>query len=104
MHRVRHLTLVLGDQLDLNAAAFDRFDAAQNAVCMAEAHEESTHGWSSKQRICPELRFLFFFSCQATAKNVHLIACDGQHLIPVATPHRTAGPAIGSANHSAARR
>jgi deoxyribodipyrimidine photolyase-related protein len=43
--------LVLGDQLDLEAAAFDGFDTAQDAVWMAEAHEESTHVWSSKQRI-----------------------------------------------------
>ena len=49
MHHVRHLILVLGDQLDLDAAAFDEFDAAQDAVWMAEAHEESTHVWSSKQ-------------------------------------------------------
>ena len=51
MHHVRHLILVLGDQLDLDAAAFDGFDPAQDAVWMAEAHEESTHVWSSKQRI-----------------------------------------------------
>ena len=51
MHHVRHLILVLGDQLDLEAAAFDGFDATQDAVWMAEAYEESTHVWSSKQRI-----------------------------------------------------
>ena len=51
MHHVRHLILVLGDQLDLEAAAFDGFDATHDAVWMAEAHEESTHVWSSKQRI-----------------------------------------------------
>jgi deoxyribodipyrimidine photolyase-related protein len=51
MHHVRHLILVLGDQLDLEAAAFDGFDATQDAVWMAEACEESTHVWSSKQRI-----------------------------------------------------
>lgn len=51
MHHVRHLILVLGDQLDLDAAAFDGFDPAHDAVWMAEAHEESTHVWSSKQRI-----------------------------------------------------
>ena len=47
---VRTLVLVLGDQLDLAATAFDGFDAAQDAVWMAEAAEESTHVWSSKQR------------------------------------------------------
>ncbi|NDB01463.1 MAG: cryptochrome/photolyase family protein, partial [Betaproteobacteria bacterium] len=51
MHHLRHLILVLGDQLDSEAAAFDGFDAMQDAVWMAEAHEESTHVWSSKQRI-----------------------------------------------------
>jgi deoxyribodipyrimidine photolyase-related protein len=35
----------------LDAAAFDDFDPAQDAVWMAEAEEESTHVSSSKQRI-----------------------------------------------------
>jgi len=48
---VRHLVLVLGDQLDLDASAFDDFDPELDAVWMAEAAEESTHVWSSKQRI-----------------------------------------------------
>jgi deoxyribodipyrimidine photolyase-related protein len=48
---VKTLVLVLGDQLDLDAAAFDGFDPEQDAVWMAEAQEESTHVWSSKQRI-----------------------------------------------------
>jgi deoxyribodipyrimidine photolyase-related protein len=39
---LRHLVLVLGDQLDL--------DAAQDAVWMAEVIEEATHVWSSKPR------------------------------------------------------
>ncbi len=51
MKRLRTLVLVLGDQLDLEAAAFDGFDAAQDAVWMAEVGEEATHVWSSKQRI-----------------------------------------------------
>ena len=51
MHHVRHLILVLVDQLDLEAAAFDGFDALQDAVWMAKPHEESTHVWLSKQRI-----------------------------------------------------
>ncbi len=48
---MRNLILVLGDQLDLEASAFDGFDPRQDAVWMAEAQEESTHVWSSKQRI-----------------------------------------------------
>ena len=48
--RLRHLVLVLGDQLDLDAAAFDGFDPAQDRVWMAEVAEESTHVWSSQPR------------------------------------------------------
>ena len=50
MSELRSLVLVLGDQLDLDAAAFDGFDPAQDAVWMAEVAEESTHVWSSKPR------------------------------------------------------
>jgi deoxyribodipyrimidine photolyase-like uncharacterized protein len=45
MTATRHLVLVLGDQLDHNAAAFDGFDPAQDRVWMAEVKEESTHVW-----------------------------------------------------------
>jgi deoxyribodipyrimidine photolyase-related protein len=48
---LRRLVLVLGDQLDADAAAFDDFDAASDAVWMAEVVEESTHVWSSQPRI-----------------------------------------------------
>jgi deoxyribodipyrimidine photolyase-related protein len=48
---VRHLVLVLGDQLNRDASAWDGFDAARDVAWMAEASEESTHVWSSKQRI-----------------------------------------------------
>jgi deoxyribodipyrimidine photolyase-related protein len=47
---LRHLILVLGDQLDVDAAGFDGFDAVLDAVWMAEVAEESTHVWSSKPR------------------------------------------------------
>ena len=43
--------VVLGDQLNLDSSAFDGFDPAQDVVWMAEVAEESTHIWSSKQRI-----------------------------------------------------
>jgi deoxyribodipyrimidine photolyase-related protein len=49
--RMRSLVVVLGDQLDLDAAAFDDFDPGQDAVWMAEVDEESTHVWSGKPRI-----------------------------------------------------
>ena len=49
--KLRHLVIVLGDQLDLDASAFDGFDATRDVVWMAEAAEESTHVWSSQPRI-----------------------------------------------------
>jgi len=48
---VRSLILVLGDQLDGRSAAFNGFDAAADAVWMAEADEEATYVWSHKTRI-----------------------------------------------------
>ena len=50
MAELRHLIVVLGDQLDLDAAAFDGFDTAQDAVWMAEVAEEATHVGSSQPR------------------------------------------------------
>ncbi|MGV3756325.1 MAG: cryptochrome/photolyase family protein, partial [Verrucomicrobiota bacterium] len=49
--KVRHLVLVLGDQLDDHSAAFDGFDPAQDAIWMAEVTAESTHVWTHKARI-----------------------------------------------------
>ena len=48
---VRNLVLVLGDQLNLDSAAFDGFDPSFDAVWMAESGEEATHVWSHKARI-----------------------------------------------------
>ena len=48
---LRHLVIVLGDQLDLQASAFDDFDPAQDRVWMAEVAEESTHVPAAKPRI-----------------------------------------------------
>lgn len=49
--KLRNLIIVLGDQLDVNSPAFEQFDAARDAVWMAEVDEESTHVWTAKQRI-----------------------------------------------------
>ncbi|MBL8466645.1 cryptochrome/photolyase family protein [Methyloversatilis discipulorum] len=50
MSEVRHLVLVLGDQLDHASAAFEGFDPARDRVLMIEAAGESTHVWSHKAR------------------------------------------------------
>jgi deoxyribodipyrimidine photolyase-like uncharacterized protein len=47
---LRHLALVLGDQLNRDASAWGGFDPRQDAAWMAEVAEESTHVWSARQR------------------------------------------------------
>ncbi len=59
---LRHLVLVLGDQLDETASCLQDFDPAQDAVWMAEVDEESTHIKSSKQRICVFLSAMRHFA------------------------------------------
>ncbi len=51
MAPIRHLVLVLGDQLDRDSAAFDDYDANRDVVWMAEVRHEATHVWSHKARI-----------------------------------------------------
>ena len=46
----RHLIVVLGDQLNADAAAFDGFDPKRDVVAMAEVAAESEHVWSAKSR------------------------------------------------------
>ncbi|MBL9189869.1 MAG: cryptochrome/photolyase family protein [Opitutaceae bacterium] len=48
---VRHLVIVLGDQLDAGSTALEDFDPKQDAIWMAEVAEESEHVWTSKPRI-----------------------------------------------------
>ena len=69
---MRHLVLVLGDQLDLQASAFDGFDSAQDAVWMAEVAEESTHVWSAKPRIALFLAAMRHFA-QALREQGHAV-------------------------------
>lgn len=49
--RLRHLVVVLGDQLNADSNAFAGFDPALDAVWMAEVAEESTHVWTHQARI-----------------------------------------------------
>jgi len=66
---LRHLVIVLGDQLDMDAACFDGFDLAQDAVWMAEVAEESTHVPSSKQRTAFFLSAMRHFAQALRAKG-----------------------------------
>jgi deoxyribodipyrimidine photolyase-related protein len=70
---LRHLIVVLGDQLDLDAAAFDGFDAGVDAVWMAEVAEESTHVASGKPRTALFLAAMrhFALALQAARRPLH---------------------------------
>lgn len=75
---VRNLVLVLGDQLDVDAAAFDGFDRARDAVLMMEVDEEAKYIPQHKQRL------VLFFSAmrhfrgalRERRRKVHYVALD----------------------------
>jgi len=75
---LRNLIVVLGDQLDLDAAAFDGFDPRCDAVWMAESAEESTHVWSSKPRIVMFLAAMrhFELALRNAGRPVHYCRLD----------------------------
>lgn len=78
MADLRALVIVLGDQLDLDAAAFDDFDAAHDAVWMAEVAEESTHIWSSQPRTALFLAAMRHFAqaLREAGRPLHYTALD----------------------------
>lgn len=78
MAELRALIVVLGDQLDLDAAAFDAFDASTDAVWMAEVAEESTHVWSSKPRTVMFLSAMrhFALALKAVGRPLHYTRLD----------------------------
>ncbi len=78
MAELRSLIVVLGDQLDLDAAAFDGFDAERDAVWMSEVAEESTHVWSSKPRIVMFLSAMrhFALALEDAGRRLHSVRLD----------------------------
>lgn len=48
---MRHLIIILGDQLTLDNPALAGFDPTQDHIVMAEVAHEATHVWSHQQRI-----------------------------------------------------
>ena len=78
---LRALIVVLGDQLDLDAAAFDGFEAALDAVWMAEVAEESTHVWSSKPRTVMFLAAMrhFALALRGAGRPLHYTRLDAPH-------------------------
>ncbi len=75
---VRHLVLVLGDQLNPDASALVDFDPQQDAIWMAEVAEESTHVTSSKQRTTVFLSAMRHFAAALKSKKwpVHYSLLD----------------------------
>ena len=69
MPKLRNLIVVLGDQLDLEASAYDNFDARVDAVWMAEVADESTRVWSSRPRIVMFLAAMRHFALALKAAN-----------------------------------
>ena len=80
MAELRSLIVVLGDQLDLGAAAFDGFDAGLDAVWMAEVTDESTHVWSSKPRTVMFLAAMrhFALALHAAGRTLHYTRLDAR--------------------------
>jgi deoxyribodipyrimidine photolyase-related protein len=78
MPELNDLLVVLGDQLDLDAAAFDGFDARVDAVWMAEVDEESTQAWSSKPRTALFLAAMrhFALALQSAGRPLHYTRMD----------------------------
>jgi deoxyribodipyrimidine photolyase-related protein len=72
MTRVRHLVIVLGDQLDRDASAFDGFDLAQDIVWMAEVAGESTAPLSAKARTVLFLSAMRHFAADLRAEGLTL--------------------------------
>jgi deoxyribodipyrimidine photolyase-related protein len=75
---LRSLVLVLGDQLDLAASAFDDFDPLQDQVWMAEVVQESTHVWSSQPRTALFLAAMRHFeqALREAGRPVHYTRLD----------------------------
>jgi deoxyribodipyrimidine photolyase-related protein len=70
---IRHLVVVLGDQLDRDSSAFEGFDPALDRVWMCEASDESTHVWCSRQRITIFLSAMRHFAAALRSEGVPLL-------------------------------
>jgi deoxyribodipyrimidine photolyase-related protein len=66
---MRHLILVLGDQLSFTSPAFENFDPAQDCVLMIEAPGEAKAVWSHKARIALFLAAMRHFANGVAARS-----------------------------------
>ena len=61
---MRHLVLILGDQLNFDNPALEDFDVSQDAILIVEASHEATQVWSHKARIVLFLSAMrHFYDC-----------------------------------------
>ena len=86
---LRHLVIVLGDQLNLNATSLQNFDPRCDAVWMAEVMQESTHIPSSKQRTTVFLSAMRHFAQNLRAQGWPL------HYTTLDAPNATSSLAQG---------
>ena len=97
MAELRSLVIVLGDQLSLDAAAFDDFDPKRDVVWMAEVTAESTHVWSSKQRCALFLSAMRHFALELKAAGRPLDYTRLQMGDSVPEPNSTLGGELSAA-------
>jgi len=71
--RIRHLVVVLGDQLARDSSALEDFDPAQDAVWMAEVSDESTHVASAKQRTVLFLSAMRHFAQELRTDGIRVL-------------------------------
>lgn len=69
MSGLRHLVVVLGDQLDVESAAFDGFDPVQDRVWLCEAPAEARYAWSHKARVALFLSAMRHFRAELTERG-----------------------------------
>ncbi|MGJ5180658.1 cryptochrome/photolyase family protein [Bradyrhizobium oligotrophicum] len=75
---VRHLVVVLGDQLDADSAAFDGFDPSQDVVLQMEVDDEATYVPQHKMRIAFFLAAMrhFHAELEGRGRRVHYVRLD----------------------------
>jgi len=69
---MRHLILILGDQLDRHSSVFDGFDSSQDCIWMAEVATESTKVWTHKARIVVFLSAMRHFAESLRAEGMRV--------------------------------
>lgn len=101
LRRPRRLVLVLGDQLNADAAVWDDFDPATDVVWMAEVAEESTQVWSHPARIAVFLSAMRHFRDALRARG---IIVHYRELEEADNTHTFAGELTAAVRRAAAHR